>query len=217
VTLRTINDTVVVAKSEIDERQLSKQSLMPEQLLEQLKPNDVRDLIGYLGSPTQVGLSGPKATIDPKTKRVSGAIEGERMKIVGKTAGEAQAQAMDGFTKDRWSGVDHLWWTGAKPGAKLELELPIEKLGRFQLEAVFTMARDYGIVQLTLDGQRIGGPVDLYNAPDVITTGLLKFGEHDLAVGTHRLGIEMLGANPNAQKSYMCGLDFVRLTPVAVD
>lgn len=217
VTLRTLNDTVVVAKSEIEERQLSKQSLMPDQLLDQLKPDDIRDLIGYLASPTQVGLSGPKAPIDPKTKRVPGAIEGEGMKIVSKTAGDARSQPMGGFKKDRWSGVDHLWWTGAKPGARLELELPVEQKGRFQLEVVLTKARDYGIVQVTLDGQRIGDPVDLFNAPDVITTGVLKFGEHDLKSGAHRLGIEIVGANPNAQKSYMCGLDFVRLTPVTAE
>jgi putative heme-binding domain-containing protein len=217
VTLRTLNDTVVIAKSEIDERHLSKQSLMPEQLLDQLKPDAIRDLIGYLASPTQVALRGPKAPIDPQTKRVPGAIEFEGMKIVSKTAGDARSQPMSGFKQDRWSGDDHLWWTGAKPGARLELELPVEQPGRYQLEVVFTMARDYGIVQLSLDGKRIGGPVDLFNTPDVITTGVLKFGEHDLKPGAHRLGIEIVGANPNALKSYMCGLDFVRLTPLTVE
>ena len=45
VTLRTINDTVVVAKTDIDERTLSVLSLMPEGQLNQLSPNDQRDLI----------------------------------------------------------------------------------------------------------------------------------------------------------------------------
>ncbi len=214
VTLRTINDTVVVAKSEIDDRQLSSQSLMPEQLLDPLQPTEIRDLVAYLGSPTQVGLSGPKARLDGQTGRVPDGLEGEQMKVVGKTAGTVRGQAMGGFTKDRWSAGEQLWWTGAKPGERIELEIPVKEAGRFELQVVFTMARDYGIVQLSLDGERLGPPIDLYNAPDVITTGVLTFGQHDLGQGAHRLGVELVGANPRAQKSYMCGIDFVRLVPV---
>ncbi|HRX81145.1 MAG TPA: hypothetical protein P5307_18880, partial [Pirellulaceae bacterium] len=134
ITLRTINDTVVVPKDDIEEQQLSTQSLMPERLLDSLKQDEVRDLVAYLGSPTQVALRGPRSPIDPKTKRVPGALEGESLKIVGKTAGTAKSQNMGGFTKDRWSGVDHLWWTGAKPGDRLDLEIPVEKPGRYTIE-----------------------------------------------------------------------------------
>ena len=61
LTVRTINDSVVIAKADIDERKLSDQSLMPERLLDALKPDEVRDLVAYLGSPTQVPLRGPRA------------------------------------------------------------------------------------------------------------------------------------------------------------
>ncbi|MBA2304044.1 MAG: sulfatase-like hydrolase/transferase [Acidobacteria bacterium] len=66
VTLRTINDTVVVAKSDIDERKLSELSLMPEGQLNQLTPDEQRDLIAYLGTPNQVALRGPNAALDPR-------------------------------------------------------------------------------------------------------------------------------------------------------
>ncbi|MBI2481143.1 MAG: c-type cytochrome, partial [Planctomycetia bacterium] len=210
ITLRTINDTVVVPKSDIEEQQLSTQSLMPERLLDSLKAEEVRDLIAYLGNPTQVALRGPRSPIDPKTKRVSGALEGETLKIVGKTGGTATSQNMGGFPKDRWSGVDHLWWTGAKPGDRLELEVPVEQAGRFTVEVVFTRARDYGIAQLTIDGMALGGPIDFYNAPDVITTGVLTYPSVELATGNHKLGIEITGAHPEAVKAYMIGLDYVR-------
>ncbi|QDU43993.1 FG-GAP repeat protein [Symmachiella dynata] len=211
VTIRTINDTVVVAKQDIEERMLSDQSMMPEGLLDPLKPEEVRDLIGYLASPHQVSLRGPRAPIDAKTGRVPDALEGESLKIIGKTAGNARSQPMGGFHADRWSGNDHFWWTGAGPGEKLELEIPVETAGAAELEIVLTRARDYGIVQLLWDGQKLGAPIDLYNAPDVVTTGVLSFPVSGLTPGNHKLTIEILGAHPKAAKAYMVGLDFVRL------
>ncbi|MDB5384406.1 MAG: putative rane-bound dehydrogenase domain protein, partial [Planctomycetaceae bacterium] len=148
VTLRTINDTIVVAKSDIEERKLSELSLMPEGQLNQLTPDEQRDLIAYLGTPTQVSLRGPKAPIDSKTGKVKDALEGESLKIVGKTGGNAVSQPMSGFSADRWSGNDQLWWTGGGPGARLELELPVATDGTYQIEVALTMARDYGIVQI---------------------------------------------------------------------
>ena len=211
VTIRTINDTVVVAKTDIDERKLSELSLMPEGQLNQLTPDEQRDLIAYLGTPNQVAMRGPKAPIDAKSGKVPNALEGEAMKIVGKTDGNAVSQGMGGFTKDRWSGNDHLWWTGAGPGAKLELELPVAKDGTYDIELVLTMARDYGIVQVLIDDEPLGGPLDCFNDPDVITTGVLSLPTKDLKTGSHKLGLQIVGANPKAAKAFMVGLDCVRL------
>ena len=52
----TPNEVVVVPQDEIDERQKSSVSMMPEGLLDKLSKDEVRDLIGYLGSPVQVPL-----------------------------------------------------------------------------------------------------------------------------------------------------------------
>ena len=210
VTIRTINDTVIVAKADIDERKLSELSLMPEGQLNQLTPDEQRDLIAYLGTPAQVSLRGPKAPIDPKTGRVLGVFEGESLKIVGKTGGNAASQAMSGFPKDKWSGTDHLWWTGAGPGARLELELPVATAGTYDVEVVLTMARDYGIVQLLVDGEILGGPIDCYDV-DVVTTGVMSVGPKMLTAGEHKLGFQITGANPKAEKGYMVGIDYVRL------
>lgn len=212
LTVRTINDTVVVAKSDIEERKLSELSLMPEGQLNQLTPEEQRDLIAYLGHPTQVAIRGPRSPIDPKTGKVPNAIEGEAMKIVGKTGGNAASQGMGGFSKDRWSGTDHLWWTGGKPGSRLELELPVAADGSYSIELVLGMARDYGIVRVLLDGEAIGEPIDCFNDPDVITTGVLSFGPRQISKGNHKLGFEIVGANPKAVKAYMVGVDYVRLT-----
>jgi hypothetical protein len=142
---------------------------------------------------------------------VPDALEGESLKIVGKTAGTAKSQNMGAFSKDRWSGVDHLWWTGAKPGDRLDVELSVEKAGLYTLEAVFTRARDYGIARLSINDKVLGEPIDFYNAPDVITTGVLAYPGIELTAGNHKFGIEITGTNAEAVKAYMIGLDYVRL------
>ena len=73
-----------------------------------------------------------------------------------------------------------------------------------------TKARDYGIVQLYLDGEKLDKPIDLYN-PDVVPTGPVALGMHELTAGEHKLTIEITGANEKAEKAYMFGLDYIKL------
>jgi hypothetical protein len=148
---------------------------------------------------------------DVQTFKVKGALEGERLKLLRKTGGNPHEQDLSGFA-GRWSGDAHLWWIESQPGDKLELALPVPQAGRFGLKAQFTRARDYGILQLSLDGQKLGGPMDFYN-PDVIPTGELDLGTHELSAGEHKLAIEVIGANDRAVKAYMFGLDYLKLEP----
>ena len=131
------------------------------------------------------------------------------MKPGGKTGGNPQEQDMAGFG-DKWSNDAQLWWIEGKPGDKLDLTLLVTKSGKYKLTAQMTKARDYGIVQLSLDGQQLGGPIDLYN-PDVVPTGTLALGTHELSAGEHKLTVEITGANPKAEKAYMFGLDYVKV------
>lgn len=210
LTVRTLNDTVLIAKNEVEHRELSSLSMMPEGLLDRMQPTEIRDLIAYLGSPAQVPISGVAAPIDSQTGRVPDALEGETLKIVEKTGGTVAGQSMSGFGGDRWSGDDHLWWTGGRPSDQLSVAIPVEQDGEYRLELVLTRAPDYAIVQLFLDDQPLGGELDLY-APQVITTGVLEFAPRHLTQGEHRLTLRIVGANPRAVKSHMTGLDYVRL------
>ena len=150
--------------------------------------------------------------IQPVVKRVPGAIEGEKMKILAKTTGPAREQDMFD-SGDKWSGGAHLRWMEAQPGDKLDLALPVDKAGQFKLLAQLTKAPRYGIFQLSLDGRKLGGPIDLHNS-DVIPTGELDLGTHELTAGEHKLSVEIIGANPKAGKKFMFGLDYVKLEPV---
>ncbi|MFM9960747.1 MAG: PVC-type heme-binding CxxCH protein [Planctomycetaceae bacterium] len=214
ITLRTINDTIVVAKADIEERKLSELSIMPEGQLNTLTPGEVRDLVAYLGSPTQVALRGPKSPIDSKSGKVPDALEGESLKILKVSAGNAAPQKMGGFSKDKWSGDDQLWWTGGKKGARLDLELPIAADGVFALELVLTKARDYGIVQVRIDDETLGSPIDGFNNPDVITTGVMNFEPRKLTKGLHKLTFEIVGKHTDAV-GFMVGVDYVRLVAPA--
>jgi putative membrane-bound dehydrogenase-like protein len=57
ITIKTMTETLTLDRAEIESMQESKLSLMPEGLLEALKENQVRDLIGYLMNRSQVPLA----------------------------------------------------------------------------------------------------------------------------------------------------------------
>ena len=56
VSVQTQNELLQLPRNEIDERQKSPLSMMPEGLLATLKDEEVRDLVAYLASPEQVVL-----------------------------------------------------------------------------------------------------------------------------------------------------------------
>ena len=124
------------------------------------------------------------------------------------TSGVVQNQGMQGFTREgrKWENDDHLWWTGARPGAKLELILDAEKDGKYKVVAELTKAKDYGIIQFWVNDEKVGEPIDLYN-PEVIPTGAMEIGTVSLKAGKQVVQIEILGKNDKADPSYMVGID----------
>lgn len=161
--------------------------------------------------PTADGASskrGPRSKIDSKTSRVAGAIEGESLRSRA-SSGTARPQDMSRFSADKWCGKSHLWWTGARPGDTLTLQLP-PVTGVVDIDVVLTCAGDYGIVQLSLDDKPLGDPIDLYDT-SVVTTGVLSFPKQSLSGTKHTLGVKIVGANPKAKKSYMFALDYLRI------
>jgi putative heme-binding domain-containing protein len=56
LTMQTQNEAIVVPKKDIDTRTQLPVSMMPEGLLDKLTNEEIRDLVGYLASPTQVPL-----------------------------------------------------------------------------------------------------------------------------------------------------------------
>jgi hypothetical protein len=83
--------------------------------------------------------------------------------------------------------------------------LPVDKAGNYKVNMQLTKAEDYAIVQLYMDGNKLGGPIDLYNENGVVNTGALDMGIHELSEGDHKLTVEIVGSNPDVVKSYLVG------------
>jgi len=197
-------------QADIAKREVSKLSTMPEGLFDALQPEMVVDLVKYL----QSGVGASAKTRDPRTlasaPTVPGALEGESLKILEITGGKTGKQGMGGFGGE-WSGASQLWWTGGKPDQKLTLAIPVKEAGKYTLYGALTMARDYGVVSITLDGKPVASSFDGYNSPKVIHTGEKEWGTHELTAGEHKLTFTLAPPNPDAVPSNMVGLDYVRL------
>lgn len=140
--------------------------------------------------------------------KVAGALEGETMRIISVT-GQAEPQDWESLSSGR-----HLWWhVEVKPGGVLKLAFPAPKAGPYRILGRFLKARDYGIHQLAINGEKAGAPIDFYN-PDVKPSGQVDLGVFELKAGENEFSATVIGANTKADKSYMFGLDYLLLKPV---
>lgn len=140
-------------------------------------------------------------------KRVAGGFE-----ITGFPGGHITSQAMNRFENDKqqWDNHDQLFWHAERPGSKMELLLKVPADGKYKLVGRFTKSGDYGIVQFSLDGKNVSEPIDFYGH-GVTLTEPIEIGTFALAAGNYSLGLEMVGINPKAYKTYLFGLDTMQL------
>ena len=153
----------------------------------------------------------PHAPIAPY--KIKGAIEGEKLPIIAKhTQGAIGPQGLDSFSGSQWSGETHLWFRPKGPGEWVDLALPSMKSGKYEMTVYLTKAQDYGICQLSLNGKRLGKPIDLYD-PKVVATGAIPLGVVDLKMGKNVLRMEVVGKSDKSI-GFMAGLDCVVLKMV---
>jgi putative membrane-bound dehydrogenase-like protein len=204
-----------VKVAEIQTREEIAQSLMPPALFDTLPASQVADLVKYLASPGQVPLPGqgaPQANSDvPPPEKGVLRIEGENLLAKARhKSGNLVAQNMRGFGTS-WSGNQHLWWTGAKPGDLLTLELPAQQPGTYSLALFPTTARDYATIEVTILGKTLTS--DLYT--EKVLPGTPLHFKNLCLPNTQPLQIEIkiTGKNPAAAPAHMFGLDRIELTP----
>jgi hypothetical protein len=136
--------------------------------------------------------------------RVDGAIEGEEMEVVEKT-GIADVQEWLYLSNER-----HRWWREGKPGDRLVLAFDADEAGAYCVFARFLTARDYGIIQLFINDEPAGEPHDFYSE-GVRPSAEVELGVFQLKAGRNTITAEIIGANEQAVKAYMFGLDYLRL------
>ncbi len=141
-----------------------------------------------------------------------GRLEGESLPMRGKS----RQQDMRGFGEG-WSGEAHLLWNG-EVGQAMETELRVQKEGSYKASLRLTLAPDYGLFSLSLDGKELRNDIDLYSSR-VELAPLIDLGKLDLSAGTHKLVFKLIGNNPKAKPygggGFLMGLDYVDLVDLA--
>jgi hypothetical protein len=165
-------------------------------------------------APGGVDPYGPVPVLDRDAYYVKPAPVYAGIRVLGSPPGQLESQGMGAFGSGQWKNDEQLWWTGARPKDKLVLAVPVARRGRYEVLVHLTKARDYGVVRLALDDGKPDEPIDLYN-PTVVPSGPISLGSYDLTAGQHKLTVEIVGANPAAEKSYMFGIDRIELKAAA--
>jgi hypothetical protein len=120
-------------------------------------------------------------------------------------------QPMSRFGPKRWSNDQQLFGATAKGGhVTLSVDVPIT--ANYRLDIFFTKARDFGIVEIALDGKPIGEPFDGFHK-EVAPSGKVNFGSVDLTEGAHELRFTVVGKNGDSS-NYFLGIDCLELQPV---
>lgn len=143
-------------------------------------------------------------------------LEGEDLEVLSKSAGSLTPQYLNFAGADTWSNDEQLFWyqnnlSDVAAGATAHVRLPVSTAGSYRISARLTQAVDYGIAQLSIDGDACGAPFDGY-AASVSRSPELPLCTHALTAGIHDLGIAIQGKNAAAQ-GYYFGLDYLKLAP----
>jgi hypothetical protein len=150
-------------------------------------------------------------------------LEIEKLEILATGAGEtAPVDLVEaGFAPAGVFGANTvLFWFGMdKPGALLELRVPVAIAGRYDVTIGVAKSWDYGRYQCLLDGKDAGPRLDLASAqePGQVFPLAVHLGTFDLKRPQFKLAFRFEGASPNAQEGpnpMSGGFDWVRLTPV---
>ncbi|MBS0261858.1 MAG: DUF2961 domain-containing protein [Planctomycetes bacterium] len=145
-----------------------------------------------------------------------GVVEGESLTVKRITSGRHWVQEMSQYPDGTWSNEEQFIWTDATLGGELDVEFKTTTGGQQRLVAVFSKAVDYGVFELSVDGQRIERLFDCYDSK-VSNTGELPLGTFDLAPGKHTLRIKVVGQNPKGKSlhtgCHIFGLDYLRTEP----
>lgn len=106
-------------------------------------------------------------------------------------------------------GGHQLWLQPAQNDGWIDLGVTVPETREYHLRARLTTSWDYANVQLSLDGEPLGAPVDTHTA-EVQLAPELDLGRHQLTAGEHIIRLHAVGHNP-ASQGYLMGLDYLRL------
>jgi|CZKI01.1.fsa_nt_gi hypothetical protein len=172
----------------------------------------------YLAGPSPVPPALPPDLLPshweaPNTFAIVGAIEAENLQSSAKATsggiwGHDVPASDDGAI---WSNGAVLSWYPSLPNAELVLQIPCPAEGEFHVVARMACGPDQGTVQFVLEGNAVGGPIDLYSPKP--TPKEFSLGTFALKAGTFPLTIKITGKNP-ASSGTVVGIDAFLLKPL---
>jgi hypothetical protein len=124
---------------------------------------------------------------------------------------DAPVQSQGNCCNVQWSGGAQLWFQPTSAGKHVTVAFDVPTAGTYDVTAVQTKARDYGINTIAIDGTLAGTTVDAYNNPDVVVTQPIDYGTHQLSAGRHTLTLTVTGKNADSI-GYLAGIDYLDLT-----
>ncbi|MFT5410324.1 MAG: hypothetical protein ACI9NC_003053 [Verrucomicrobiales bacterium] len=162
-----------------------------------------------------ISASAPAAPFDYHSVRgrqavvaTDGVIEGESLSLQKGSS----VQNMSHYGS-QWRGGAHLLWKG-EIGQSMETSFRIERAGRYSVALQMTLAIDYGVFSVSLNGTELKTGVDLFSNK-VSLSPIVELGEVDFAAGAQKLVCTLTGANPQAKtfgvKQYILGLDYLKV------
>ena len=153
----------------------------------------------------------------PVSEEASG-TSGSTLRVEAESLLPATSSTDDAVPQEntRWSGGAQIWFQSGRDGANgvgdnFTVELDVPQDGTYDLAAVHTKARDYGIHTLAVDGRVVGEPFDGYS-PTLIADARHEYGAVTLSRGTHTVTFTVTGKNPaNTTTRYYVGVDVIEL------
>jgi hypothetical protein len=135
-------------------------------------------------------------------------IEAESLRFEASGDFPVAVQPMKGYGSGTWSGGAQLFCKTPN-AASVTLMVPVAAGGRYRIDVYATLAPDYGVWQASLDGKKLGPPVNGYG-PGVFESGRIELGRRRLAKGEHRLTCTVTGRDQSSAGGFL-GIDCVDL------
>lgn len=146
--------------------------------------------------------------------KIAGALEAEEMEIVSIPA-DASSRVEGNWQKCDWSNDAQMWYGLQRVGDAVELRGNRKLSGSYKLILRASRYPDYGIVAVSVNGKRIGEPVDLWQEKGLRHTGPLELGVVEFKGDYPSFRFEIVGHNPEAKNTgtYL-GIDCIELLAI---
>lgn len=142
------------------------------------------------------------------SKHFFGGVEYLLPRCTAFSAGEPIGQGMGVFASDAytWHNNEHLIWNPGEDGTA-DFTFEIDADGMYTMELGRTLAADFGIYDILIDGLLVAADVDAYR-PGGVFGERSRYYSIPLTAGTHTLRVQSKGKNGNAVGT-LIGIDYI--------